>query len=164
MVFLWWIYIQLIAGTEQWPLKMYELCWRNKQYFIYQILWPRCWRLMTLLILVIRCMSEALYIYVCTVFVPLAAQVAYQSHFRWTLVKTLISRFFSLKLVIFEKKKSGKISRNVIVNPEVMIHKMVRQGGNMTHMYFPKLLSGVLLQFWWKRNYFQGLTDGRNIP
>ena len=40
----------------------------------------------------------------CTVFVPLAAQGAYQSHFRWALIKTLISRFFSLKLVIFEKK------------------------------------------------------------
>ena len=42
----------------------------------------------------------------CTVFVPLAAQGAYQSHFRWALIKTLISWFFSLKLVTFEKKKS----------------------------------------------------------
>ena len=40
----------------------------------------------------------------CTVFVPLAAQGAYQSQFRWALIKTLISPFFSLKLVIFEKK------------------------------------------------------------
>ena len=42
--------------------------------------------------------------YICTVFVPLAAQGAYQNHFRWALIKTLISWFFSLKLVIFEKK------------------------------------------------------------
>ena len=43
-----------------------------------------------------------------TVFVPLAAEGAYQSHFRWALIKTLISRFFSLKLVIlsFLRKKS----------------------------------------------------------
>ena len=40
-----------------------------------------------------------------TVFVPLAAQGAYQSHFRWALIKTLISQFFSLKLVIFEKNQ-----------------------------------------------------------
>ena len=39
-----------------------------------------------------------------TVFVPLAAQGTYQSHFRRALIKTLISQFFSLKLVIFEKK------------------------------------------------------------
>ena len=43
-----------------------------------------------------------------TVFVPLAAQGNYQSHFRWALIKTLISRFLSLKLVIFEKKINGK--------------------------------------------------------
>ena len=43
-----------------------------------------------------------------TVFVPLAAQGAYQSHYRWALIKTLISWFFSLKLVIFEKKINGK--------------------------------------------------------
>ena len=43
-----------------------------------------------------------------TVFVPLAAQGTYQSHFRWALIKTLISQFFSLKLVIFEKKINGK--------------------------------------------------------
>ena len=42
----------------------------------------------------------------CTAFVPLTAQGAYQSQFRWALIKTLISRFFSLKLVTFEKKKS----------------------------------------------------------
>ena len=45
----------------------------------------------------------------CTVFIPLAAQGAYQSHFRWALIKTLISWFFSLKLVIFEKKNQWKI-------------------------------------------------------
>ena len=39
-----------------------------------------------------------------TIFFPLAAQGAYQSHFRWALIKTLISWFISLKLVIFEKK------------------------------------------------------------
>ena len=43
-----------------------------------------------------------------TVFIPLATQGANQSHFRWALIKTLISRFFSLKLVIFEKKINGK--------------------------------------------------------
>ena len=43
-----------------------------------------------------------------TVFIPLATQGAYQSHFRWGLIKTLISRFFSLKLAIFEKKIDGK--------------------------------------------------------
>ena len=43
-----------------------------------------------------------------TLFIPSAAQGAYQSHFRWVLIKTLISRFFSLKLAIFEKKISGK--------------------------------------------------------
>ena len=43
-----------------------------------------------------------------TVFVPLAAQGAYQSLFRWALIKTLISWFFSLKWVIFEKKINGK--------------------------------------------------------
>ena len=42
-----------------------------------------------------------------TIFAPLAAQGPYQSHFRWALIKTLISRFFSLKLVIFEKKING---------------------------------------------------------
>ena len=48
-------------------------------------------------------------IIIITVFVPLAAQGAYQSHFRWALyIKILISRFFSLKLVIFEKKINGK--------------------------------------------------------
>ena len=41
-----------------------------------------------------------------TAFVPLAAQGAYQSHFKWALIKTLISWFFSSKLVIFEEKKS----------------------------------------------------------
>ena len=44
-----------------------------------------------------------------TVFTPLATQGAYQSHFRWAHIKTLISRFFSLKLVIFEKKNQWKI-------------------------------------------------------
>ena len=44
-----------------------------------------------------------------TVFVPLAAQGAYQSHLRWALANTLISRFFSLKSVIFEKKNQWKI-------------------------------------------------------
>ena len=44
-----------------------------------------------------------------TVFIPLAAQGAYQSHFRWALIKTLIFQFFSLKLVIFEKKTQLKI-------------------------------------------------------
>ena len=39
-----------------------------------------------------------------TIFIPLAAQGAYQSHFRWALIKTLISQFFSLTLGIFEKK------------------------------------------------------------
>ena len=44
-----------------------------------------------------------------TVFIPLATQGAYQSQIIWALIKTLISRFFSLKLVIFEKKKiNGK--------------------------------------------------------
>ena len=43
-----------------------------------------------------------------TVFVPLAAQGAYQSHFRWVLIKTLIYRFFPLKLVIFKKKINRK--------------------------------------------------------
>ena len=45
-----------------------------------------------------------------TVFIPLVAQGAYQSHFRWALIITLISRFFSLKLhvVIFEEKNQGK--------------------------------------------------------
>ena len=36
-------------------------------------------------------------------FVPIPAQGAYQSHFMWVLIKTLISRFFSL-IVIFETK------------------------------------------------------------
>ena len=43
-------------------------------------------------------------IIISTVFIPLAAQGTYQSHFRWALIKTLISGFFSLKLVIFDKK------------------------------------------------------------
>ena len=30
--------------------------------------------------------------------------------------------------------------------------------------FFPKLLSGDLPQFLWKRNYFEGLTDGRKMP
>ena len=70
-----------------------------------------------------------------TVFVPLATQGAYQSHFRWELIKTLISRFFSLKLVIFDKKNQW-------------ITKRYRKpGSNMTHVYFPKLVSGDLHQF-----------------
>ena len=43
-----------------------------------------------------------------TVFVPLATQGGYQSHFRWALIKTLIYWFFSLELVIFEKNINGK--------------------------------------------------------
>ena len=43
-----------------------------------------------------------------TVFVPLAAQGAYQSHLRWAHIKIVISQFFSLKLVIFETKINGK--------------------------------------------------------
>ena len=57
---------------------------------------------------VIKCLKVEYYILCNTLFVPLAAQGAYQSHFRWALIKTLISRFFSLKLVIFEKKINGK--------------------------------------------------------
>ena len=49
--------------------------------------------------------KHVMYFAVNTVFVPLAAQGAYQSHFRWALIKTLISQFFPLKLVILEKKK-----------------------------------------------------------
>ena len=41
-----------------------------------------------------------------TVFIPLAAQGVYQSRFRWVLIRTLISRFFSLKLVIFENYRT----------------------------------------------------------
>ena len=78
----------------------------------------------------------------CTVFIPLAAQGAYQSHFRWALIKTLVSRFFSLKLVIFLEKKMEN-------NPEVMIHKMVRQRGNMTHVFcetFKPRFAAILIQ------------------
>ena len=54
-----------------------------------------------------------------TVFVPLAAQGAYQSYFRWTLIKTLISWFFSSMENNLE---------TLIVNLEVMIHKIARNG------------------------------------
>ena len=36
--------------------------------------------------------------------VGIPAQGAYQSHFRWALIKIFISRFASLKYVIFEEK------------------------------------------------------------
>ena len=44
-----------------------------------------------------------------TVFLPLAARGDFQSHFRWALIKTFISQFFSLKQVIFEEKNQWKI-------------------------------------------------------
>ena len=38
----------------------------------------------------------------------ISRQGVYQSHFRWVRIKTVIFRFFSLNLVIFEKKINGK--------------------------------------------------------
>ena len=53
----------------------------------------------TIIVFVLRngLTSSRLMFVKCTVFIPLAAQGAYQSHFRWALIKTLISQFFSLK-------------------------------------------------------------------
>ena len=66
-----------------------------------------------------------------TIFIPLATQGPYQSHFRWALIKTLISQFFSLKLVIFEKKKSMENNLEMWA----VIGAWAGIGTNMVHNY-----------------------------
>ena len=76
-------FYEMFTSSPTWRLKMHVLCKVGKNIIFQNKTLP--------------------------VFIPLAAQGAYESHFRWALIEILISPFFSLKLVIFEKKKiNGK--------------------------------------------------------